>query len=220
MLPPPLSAPPTGHPPISINGPDGVLASSLNGADRALSAPDVNAGSSSSGSSGGSRHHQYLATSSSHHLSSGRLNGTMTTGTAARKRLEDRLFPREPRWVTLKRGQSGLGFNIVGGEDAEGIFISFILAGSPADICGELRRGDQILAVNDVDISTATHDDAARALKGIAQVYGNIDSQIRLNAFRYFLLSSDLTLPCLVRCLIASLCCSLGIPSYIAKLMS
>ena len=35
----------------------------------------------------------------------------------------------------------------MGGEDGEGIFISFILAGGVADLCGELRRGDQILAV-------------------------------------------------------------------------
>jgi hypothetical protein len=47
--------------------------------------------------------------------------------------------------VELIKGRGGLGFNIVGGEDAEGIFISFILAGSPADLCGELRRGDQVL---------------------------------------------------------------------------
>ena len=53
------------------------------------------------------------------------------------------MFPREPRAVGLARGRNGLGFNIVGGEDADGIFISFILAGSPADTCGELRRGDQ-----------------------------------------------------------------------------
>merc|ERR1719342_1402419 len=59
----------------------------------------------------------------------------------------------------------GLGFNIVGGEDGEGIFISFILAGSPADTCQGLRRGDQILAVNDTDISSATHEEAARVLK-------------------------------------------------------
>merc|ERR1711981_882129 len=56
-------------------------------------------------------------------------------------------------------------FNIVGGEDAEGIFISFILAGSPADTCGALRRGDQIISVNDVDLRVASHDAAASSLK-------------------------------------------------------
>lgn len=57
------------------------------------------------------------------------------------------VFLREPRRVVLQRGSTGLGFNIVGGEDGEGIFISFILAGGPADLCGELRKGDRILSV-------------------------------------------------------------------------
>lgn len=55
---------------------------------------------------------------------------------------------REPRKVVLHKGSTGLGFNIVGGEDGEGIFVSFILAGGPADLSGELRRGDQILSVS------------------------------------------------------------------------
>lgn len=54
---------------------------------------------------------------------------------------------REPRKVVLHRGSTGLGFNIVGGEDGEGIFISFILAGGPADLSGELRKGDRIISV-------------------------------------------------------------------------
>lgn len=55
---------------------------------------------------------------------------------------------REPRKIVLHKGSTGLGFNIVGGEDGEGIFVSFILAGGPADLSGELRRGDQILSVS------------------------------------------------------------------------
>jgi len=47
----------------------------------------------------------------------------------------------------LKRSAAGFGFNIVGGEDGEGIFVSFILSGGPADIGGELRRADQLLSV-------------------------------------------------------------------------
>uniref|UniRef100_A0A671YWI7 Disks large homolog 1 n=1 Tax=Sparus aurata TaxID=8175 RepID=A0A671YWI7_SPAAU len=78
-------------------------------------------------------------------------------------------IPREPRRVVLQRGSTGLGFNIVGGEDGEGIFISFILAGGPADLCGELRKGDRILSVNGVDLSTATHEQAAAALKNAGQ---------------------------------------------------
>ncbi|XP_034737442.1 disks large homolog 1-like isoform X5 [Etheostoma cragini] len=76
---------------------------------------------------------------------------------------------REPRRLVLQRGSTGLGFNIVGGEDGEGIFISFILAGGPADLCGELQKGDRILSVNGVDLSSATHEQAAAALKNAGQ---------------------------------------------------
>ncbi|XP_033838091.1 discs large homolog 1-like protein isoform X2 [Periophthalmus magnuspinnatus] len=76
---------------------------------------------------------------------------------------------REPRKIILQRGATGLGFNIVGGEDGEGIFISFILAGGPADLCGELRKGDRLVSVNGVDLRGATHEQAAAALKNAGQ---------------------------------------------------
>lgn len=76
---------------------------------------------------------------------------------------------REPRKVVLHRGSTGLGFNIVGGEDGEGIFISFILAGGPADLSGELRKGDRIISVNSVDLRAASHEQAAAALKNAGQ---------------------------------------------------
>ncbi|XP_029917572.1 disks large homolog 3 isoform X1 [Myripristis murdjan] len=79
------------------------------------------------------------------------------------------LFDREPRKVLLHKGSTGLGFNIVGGEDGEGIFVSFILAGGPADLSGELRRGDRILSVNGVNLRNATHEQAAAALKRAGQ---------------------------------------------------
>ncbi|XP_063750895.1 disks large homolog 2 isoform X10 [Eleginops maclovinus] len=85
-------------------------------------------------------------------------------------RLDGFPFLREPRKVVLHKGSTGLGFNIVGGEDGEGIFVSFILAGGPADLSGELRRGDQILSVNGIDLRGATHEQAAAALKGAGQV--------------------------------------------------
>ncbi|XP_048795859.1 disks large homolog 2 isoform X6 [Lagopus muta] len=75
----------------------------------------------------------------------------------------------EPRKIILHKGSTGLGFNIVGGEDGEGIFVSFILAGGPADLSGELQRGDQILSVNGIDLRGATHEQAAAALKGAGQ---------------------------------------------------
>ncbi|XP_032653291.1 disks large homolog 3 isoform X5 [Chelonoidis abingdonii] len=78
-------------------------------------------------------------------------------------------FTREPRKIILHKGSTGLGFNIVGGEDGEGIFVSFILAGGPADLSGELRRGDRILSVNGVNLRNATHEQAAAALKRAGQ---------------------------------------------------
>uniref|UniRef100_A0A7N5K113 Disks large homolog 1 n=1 Tax=Ailuropoda melanoleuca TaxID=9646 RepID=A0A7N5K113_AILME len=83
--------------------------------------------------------------------------------------LGDDELTREPRKVILHRGSTGLGFNIVGGEDGEGIFISFILAGGPADLSGELRKGDRIISVNSVDLRAASHEQAAAALKNAGQ---------------------------------------------------
>lgn len=72
---------------------------------------------------------------------------------------------REHRTITIQKGSQGLGFNIVGGEDGQGIFVSFILAGGPADVGGELKRGDQLLTVNGINLRGATHEEAAQALK-------------------------------------------------------
>uniref|UniRef100_A0AAX7UFH3 Disks large homolog 1 n=1 Tax=Astatotilapia calliptera TaxID=8154 RepID=A0AAX7UFH3_ASTCA len=85
----------------------------------------------------------------------------------------------------ISRGSTGLGFNIVGGEDGEGIFISFILAGGPADLCGELRKGDRILSVNGVDLSSATHEQAAAALKNAGQTV-TIVAQFRPDEYSRF----------------------------------
>ncbi|XP_050981226.1 discs large homolog 1-like protein isoform X17 [Labeo rohita] len=92
---------------------------------------------------------------------------------------------REPRKVVLHRGSTGLGFNIVGGEDGEGIFISFILAGGPADLCGELRKGDRLVSVNGIDLRGATHEQAAAALKNAGQTV-TIVAQYRPDEYSRF----------------------------------
>ncbi|XP_066104758.1 disks large homolog 3 isoform X2 [Saccopteryx bilineata] len=106
-----------------------------------------------------------------------------------RHMLAEEDFTREPRKIILHKGSTGLGFNIVGGEDGEGIFVSFILAGGPADLSGELRRGDRILSVNGVNLRNASHEQAAAALKRAGQAvtivaqyrpeeYGRFESKI------------------------------------------
>ncbi|KAL7070662.1 hypothetical protein ACQ4LE_010086 [Meloidogyne hapla] len=75
---------------------------------------------------------------------------------------------RQPRWVTLRKNEYGLGFNIVGGEDGEPIYISHIMPGGAADLNGNIRKGDVLLQVNDVNLTRATHGEAAVALKTIS----------------------------------------------------
>nr|AAC31653.1 Dlgh1 homolog [Mus musculus] len=99
--------------------------------------------------------------------------------------LGDDEITREPRKVVLHRGSTGLGFNIVAGEDGEGIFISFILAGGPADLSGELRKGDRIISVNSVDLRAASHEQAAAALKNAGQAV-TIVAQYRPEESRRF----------------------------------
>lgn len=43
---------------------------------------------------------------------------------------------------------TGLGFNIIGGEGNTGIFVSYISPGSVADKCGELKPGDKVIKVS------------------------------------------------------------------------
>lgn len=53
------------------------------------------------------------------------------------------------RTVVLTRSEGmGLGFNIIGGEDDTGVFVSFISVGSVADKSGDLQPGDLILQVS------------------------------------------------------------------------
>uniref|UniRef100_A0A8C9NV06 Discs large MAGUK scaffold protein 3 n=1 Tax=Serinus canaria TaxID=9135 RepID=A0A8C9NV06_SERCA len=107
----------------------------------------------------------------SHNSSLGYLGGVTPSrySPIPRHMIGDDDFTREPRKIILHKGSTGLGFNIVGGEDGEGIFVSFILAGGPADLSGELRRGDRILSVNGVNLRNATHEQAAAALKRAGQ---------------------------------------------------
>ncbi|CAH2108405.1 unnamed protein product [Euphydryas editha] len=97
-----------------------------------------------------------------------RANTPSSTANSLR-RSSDAADGEEPRVVELEKGPQGLGFNIVGGEDGHGIYVSFLLAGGPAERSAQLRRGDRLLAVNDVDITHATHEQAARALKSTGQ---------------------------------------------------
>ncbi|VDK43237.1 unnamed protein product [Anisakis simplex] len=74
-------------------------------------------------------------------------------------------IPLVPRQTNLNKGMQGLGFNIVGGEEGEPIYISYVLPGGVADLSGNVKKGDVLLQVNGVNLRNATHAEAARALK-------------------------------------------------------
>ncbi|EOB00496.1 Disks large-like protein 2 [Anas platyrhynchos] len=115
---------------------------------------------------------------------------------------------REPRKIILHKGSTGLGFNIVGGEDGEGIFVSFILAGGPADLSGELQRGDQILSVNGIDLRGATHEQAAAALKGAGQtvtIIAQYQPEVNLDHYVCLNLALNIDVVKLISC--CSKCC-------------
>lgn len=47
---------------------------------------------------------------------------------------------KKPRIITLLKGDAGLGFNIVGGENNEPIYISHIHPGGIADLNGNIKK--------------------------------------------------------------------------------
>uniref|UniRef100_A0A8C5SK64 Discs large MAGUK scaffold protein 3 n=1 Tax=Laticauda laticaudata TaxID=8630 RepID=A0A8C5SK64_LATLA len=71
------------------------------------------------------------------------------------------------------KGSSGLGFNIVGGEDGRASLSLSSWPAGPADLSGELSAslltGGSVCQVNGVNLRNATHEQAAAALKRAGQ---------------------------------------------------
>jgi protein scribble len=78
--------------------------------------------------------------------------------------------------IHIERTSAGLGLSIAGGRgstpykgDDEGIFISRVTEGGPADLAG-LRVGDKVLKVNGINVEDADHYDAVEVLKACGSV--------------------------------------------------
>lgn len=78
--------------------------------------------------------------------------------------------------IHIERTSAGLGLSIAGGRgstpykgDDEGIFISRVTEGGPADLAG-LRVGDKVLKVNGVSVEDADHYDAVEVLKACGAI--------------------------------------------------
>lgn len=71
------------------------------------------------------------------------------------------------KYVTLRKGQSGLGFTIVGGAGSsygdKPIYVNRVLEEGVAGRV--LYKGDQLLAVNRINFEGVTHKFAAETLK-------------------------------------------------------
>ncbi|CAL2030888.1 hypothetical protein CAEBREN_13414 [Caenorhabditis brenneri] len=71
-----------------------------------------------------------------------------------------------PRIVELPKTDQGLGFNVMGGKEQNSpIYISRIIPGGVADRQGGLKRGDQLIAVNGVNVESECHEKAVDLLK-------------------------------------------------------
>lgn len=78
--------------------------------------------------------------------------------------------------IHIERTSAGLGLSIAGGKgstpykgDDEGIFISRVTEGGPADLAG-LKVGDKVLKVNGVDVTEVDHYQAVEVLKACGAV--------------------------------------------------
>ncbi|XP_053211874.1 protein lin-7 homolog C-like [Panonychus citri] len=71
-----------------------------------------------------------------------------------------------PRIVELPKTDEGLGFNLMGGREQNSpIYISRIIPGGVADRQSGLKRGDQLISVNGVNVEGEDHEKAVELLK-------------------------------------------------------
>lgn len=69
-----------------------------------------------------------------------------------------------PRTVELPKTNEGLGFNVMS-FDGSAVFISRIAPGGVADQHGGLRRGDQLITINGINVENEDHIRAVELLK-------------------------------------------------------
>ncbi|XP_048487407.1 uncharacterized protein LOC105381073 isoform X2 [Plutella xylostella] len=61
----------------------------------------------------------------------------------------------------------GLGLGLMARTPGPGVYISDLIPGGPADLDGQLQRGDLLHSVDGKDVSTADHETAAAACKAV-----------------------------------------------------
>jgi len=99
----------------------------------------------------------------------------LKVGNRGKKSVGEESFPSNvvtsgtPATVNLTRGEHGLGFSIVGGFGSPHgdmpIFVKTVFEKGSAAEHGGLKRGHQILAVNDAELKGMSHEEAVNILK-------------------------------------------------------
>ena len=90
--------------------------------------------------------------------------------------------------LTIVSSLSGLGFNVVGGNDQpyipgdKGIFVSKIRKEGVAYEDGRLKEGDRILSVNGEALADVEHDEAVRLLRSVP--LGQVTLEVEAEAER------------------------------------
>ncbi|XP_066550417.1 synaptojanin-2-binding protein isoform X2 [Amia ocellicauda] len=91
--------------------------------------------------------------------------------------------------IRLKRGPSGLGFNIVGGTDQQymhndsSIYVSRIKENGAAALDGRLREGDKILEINGNKLENLGHHQAVELFRTAGEDV-ELRVQQRLSSYR------------------------------------
>jgi C-terminal processing protease CtpA/Prc len=79
------------------------------------------------------------------------------------------IFSSAVKYITLERGNNGLGFSIIGGHGSPygdlPIYVKTVFPQSSAAVNGGLKSGDQIVAVNGISLAGMSHAEAADILK-------------------------------------------------------
>lgn len=91
------------------------------------------------------------------------------TGELVESEGEEEETPLEAKVIELERGPEGLGFSIVGGHGSPHgdlpIYVKTVFPTGAAARDGQLKRGDQIVAVNGESLVGITHENAVAMLK-------------------------------------------------------
>ncbi|XP_003748014.1 multiple PDZ domain protein [Galendromus occidentalis] len=107
---------------------------------------------------------------------------------APRYTVSESIVTGEETIIEISRDKIGLGLSVIGGADTPlgAIVVHEILEHGAAHQDGRLKVGDQIVELNGIDLSTATHEQAINALRQVSSpvrmvVYRDTEQNLNVN---------------------------------------